>query len=417
MTDNPRTTTLLIIGAGGVGRAAVHTAARFDDVFDRIVLASRTIQKCRRIADEAVRPIDVFQIDANDPSADADLIRRVGAQVVLNAALPYQNVRVMQACLEAGADYVDTAVAEEPDRVETFCYYLQHRFDEAFREKGRTAVLSCGFDPGVVNAYCAWARDHLFDRIRAIDIVDCNAGDHGYPFATNFNPEINLREVTAEACWWEGGEWRTAPALTRCRTFDFPVGIGPRKVYLMFHEEVESLANHFRNQGVEHVRFWMSFSDRYLAHLFALENVGLTSIEPVDFEGRPVVPIRFLKQLLPDPAEIGPRTRGKTCIGCIIAGEKDGAPRRVFIYNTCDHQECLKQTHTQAVAFTTGVPAAVAARLLALDRWRAPGTRHVEDLPPEPFLDELARNGLPWTVEDLPVEGELLMEAEPYRLP
>jgi len=405
---------VLILGAGGVGRVVTHKCCQVPHVFEDILLASRTLDKCEKIRAEVSRPIRTAQVDADNVPELVRLIREFQPYVVINVALPYQDLHVMDACLETGVHYLDTANYEPPEEAR-FSYEWQWPYHEPFARRGIMGLLGSGFDPGVTNVFIAWARKHLFDRIRTIDIVDCNAGDHGYPFATNFNPEINIREVTAEGRWWENGEWKTTPPLCETRTMNFPAGIGPRKLYLMYHEELESLTRHI--EGLERIRFWMTFSDRYLAHLFALQNVGMTRIDPVDFDGRSIVPLKFLKRLLPDPAELGPRTRGKTCIGCIIQGEKDGAPRRIFIYNVCDHQECRRETRSQAVSYTTGVPAMIGAMLMTTGKWFRPGVWNMEQLDPDPFMDALNRYGLPWAAADLPADAEPLAPAEPYRLP
>jgi len=263
------------------------------------------------------------------------------------------------------------------------------------------ALLGSGFDPGVTNVYCAHAQKHLFDEIEQIDILDCNAGDHGYPFATNFNPEINIREVTANGRFWEEGEWKETDPLSVNRDFDFPE-VGVRRAYLMYHEELESLCQNIK--GLKRIRFWMTFGESYLTHLRVLENVGMTSIEPVQFEGKEIVPLQFLKALLPDPASLGPRTKGKTCIGCLIDGVKDGKKRRVFIYNVCDHQECYQEAKSQAISYTTGVPAMIGAKQMLTGKWLQPGVFNMEQLDPDPFMADLNQYGLPWKVVEMPVE-------------
>jgi len=387
---------VLIIGAGGVGRVAAHKCAQASDVFEEICLASRTLSKCEQIASELPRPVRTAQVDADQPEAVARLIQDFRPDVVLNVALPYQDLPVMDACLETGTHYVDTANYEPPD-VPKFEYKWQWAYDDKFRQRGVMALLGSGFDPGVTNVFCAYAQKHLFDRIETVDILDCNAGDHGYPFATNFNPEINIREVTAPGRYWEEGRWIETGPLELSREFDFPQ-VGPRKAYLMYHEELESLSKNI--PGLRRIRFWMTFSDRYLTHLRVLQNVGLTRIDPVEYEGRQIVPLKFLQKLLPDPASLGPRTKGKTCIGCLIEGEKDGKRRRLFIYNVCDHQAAYKETGAQAVSYTTGVPAMIGTKLVATGVWRRPGVWNMEQLDPDPFMEDLNRYGLPWQVEE-----------------
>jgi len=387
---------VLIIGAGGVGRVAAHKCAQASDVFEEICLASRTLSKCEQIASELPRPVRTAQVDADQPEAVARLIQDFRPDVVLNVALPYQDLPVMDACLETGTHYVDTANYEPPD-VPKFEYKWQWAYDDKFRQRGVMALLGSGFDPGVTNVFCAYAQKHLFDRIETVDILDCNAGDHGCPFATNFNPEINIREVTAPGRYWEEGRWIETGPLELSREFDFPQ-VGPRKAYLMYHEELESLSKNI--PGLRRIRFWMTFSDRYLTHLRVLQNVGLTRIDPVEYEGRQIVPLKFLQKLLPDPASLGPRTKGKTCIGCLIEGEKDGKRRRLFIYNVCDHQAAYKETGAQAVSYTTGVPAMIGTKLVATGVWRRPGVWNMEQLDPDPFMEDLNRYGLPWQVEE-----------------
>jgi saccharopine dehydrogenase (NAD+, L-lysine-forming) len=387
---------VLIIGAGGVGRVVTHKCAQLPEVFDEICLASRTLTKCEQIASELSRPIRTEQVDAGQTSAVAALLRDVQPAVVIHVALPYQDLTIMDACLETGVDYVDTANYEPPDTAK-FEYGWQWAYQDRFRERGNTALLGSGFDPGVTNVYCAYAAKHLFDEISCVDILDCNAGDHGYPFATNFNPEINIREVTAKGRFWEEGEWKETEPLAVSREFDFP-GVGPRKAYLMYHEELESLCQHL--PGLKRIRFWMTFSDQYLTHLRVFQNVGLTRIDPVDYEGHQIVPLQFLKQLLPDPASLGARTKGKTCIGCLIEGVKQGKPKRIFIYNICDHQEAYRETRAQAVSYTTGVPAMIGAKQIVTGAWRKPGVWNLEQLDPDPFMHDLNQYGLPWQVEE-----------------
>jgi saccharopine dehydrogenase (NAD+, L-lysine-forming) len=303
----------------------------------------------------------------------------------------------MDACLETKTDYLDTANYEPPDEAK-FEYKWQWAYRERFERAGLMALLGSGFDPGVTNVFCAYAQGCLFDEIRTIDIVDCNAGSHGKAFATNFNPEINIREITQPGRYWEKGEWKSTEPLSLHQDFDFPE-VGPRRAYLMYHEELESLVQNIR--GLERIRFWMTFSEQYLTHLRVLENIGMTRIDPVMYGGHPVVPLKFLKALLPDPASLAEGYTGKTSIGCIIEGTKAGKAKKVFIYNVCDHAECYREVKAQAVSYTTGVPAAVGAKMMLSGQWRKPGVWNVEQLPPKPFLDELAQRGLPWHVMDL----------------
>ncbi|OGR06169.1 MAG: saccharopine dehydrogenase [Deltaproteobacteria bacterium RIFOXYD12_FULL_50_9] len=388
---------VLIIGAGGVGGVVVHKCAQVPEVFNEIVLASRTLAKCAKIKSELSRPIEIAQVDADKTSEVVELIKRYQPTLLINTALPYQDLTIMDACLATGIDYLDTANYEPPDEAR-FCYKWQWDYQERFRERGIMALLGCGFDPGVTNIFCAYAQKMLFDEIQTIDILDANAGDHGHPFATNFNPEINIREVTAPGRYFENGNWVETKPLSIHQTFDFPA-IGPKKAYLMYHEELESLAKNIK--GLQRARFWMTFSDNYLKHLEVLGNVGMTRIDPVEFEGHQIVPLQFLKALLPEPSSLGPVTKGKTCIGCLIDGIKDGRPRKIFIYNVCDHQECYREVGSQAISYTTGVPAMIGAMLMLNGVWRGKGVFNVEELDPTPFMEKLMIHGLPWQVLEL----------------
>lgn len=392
---------VLIIGAGGVGRVVSHKCAQLPDVFGEICLASRTQSKCDQIASELQRPIQTASVDADNVAETVSLIRSFEPRLVINVALPYQDLTIMDACLEAGVDYLDTANYEPLDTAR-FEYKWQWAYQDRFQSAGRMALLGSGFDPGVTNVYCAHAQKHLFDEIEQIDILDCNAGDHGYPFATNFNPEINIREVTANGRFWEQGEWKETDPLSVHRDFDFPE-VGVRRAYLMYHEELESLCQNIK--GLKRIRFWMTFGESYLTHLRVLENVGMTSIEPIQFEGKEIVPLQFLKALLPDPASLGPRTQGKTCIGCLVDGVKDGKKRRVFIYNVCDHQECYQEVKSQAISYTTGVPAMIGAKQMLTGKWLQPGVFNMEQLDPDPFMADLNQYGLPWKVIEMPTEA------------
>jgi saccharopine dehydrogenase (NAD+, L-lysine forming) len=393
---------VLIIGAGGVGRVVAHKCAEVADVFGDVLLASRTKSKCDEIAADIMakkrRPIQTAAIDADDAAATAALIRKFGADVVINVALPYQDLAIMEACLEAGADYVDTANYEPPDTAR-FEYRWQWAYHEQFRKAGLTALLGSGFDPGATNVYCAHAAKHHFDEIHTLDIVDCNAGDNGLPFATNFNPEINIREVTAKGRFWRDGRWHETEPISVGTEFDFP-GVGRKKMYLLYHEELESLSKHF--PSARQMRFWMTFSDRYLTHLRVLENVGMTSITPVLFEGREIVPLQFLKAVLPDPGKLGARTVGKTCIGDLITGVKDGHVKHYFVWNVCDHEACYRETGAQAVSYTTGVPAMIGAKMILEGHWKNPGVWNMEQFDPDPFMADMNRYGLPWQEQVLP---------------
>ena len=391
---------VLIIGAGGVGRVVAHKCAQLPDIFSDICLASRTQSKCDQIASELNCPIQTAALNADEVGQTVNLIKRFRPDLVINVALPYQDLSIMDACLEADVDYLDTANYEPPDEAR-FEYKWQWAYQEKFKKAGRMALLGSGFDPGVTNVFCAYAQKHLFDEIEQVDILDCNAGDHGYPFATNFNPEINIREVTSIGRYWEEGAWKETPPLSVKRDFDFPE-VGVRRAYLMYHEELESLALHLK--GLKRIRFWMTFGESYLTHLRVLENVGMTGIKPVEFQGQQIVPLQFLKALLPDPASLGPRTKGKTCIGCLVEGRKDAKRRRVFIYNVCDHQACYEEVKSQAVSYTTGVPAMIGAKQILSGQWRKPGVFNMEQLDPDPFMTDLNACGLPWNVLEMPVE-------------
>ena len=385
---------VLIIGAGGVGQVVTHKCAQLSDVFTEICLASRTLSKCDAIAAQLPRPIRTARVDADNVPELMELIKEFKPQLVINVALPYQDLHIMDACLATGVDYLDTANYEPPDEAQ-FCYKWQWDYHERFKELGLMALLGSGFDPGVTNVFCAWAQKHHFDEIHEIDIIDCNAGEHGQPFATNFNPEINIREVTAKGRYYENGKWLETEPLSVSREFDFPQGIGPRKIYLLYHEELESLAKNIK--GLQRARFWMTFSDTYLKHLEVLGNVGMTRIDPIIYDGREVVPLKFLKVLLPDPASLGPLTKGRTCIGCLIKGVKDGQEKKYYVYNLCDHEECYREVRSQAISYTTGVPAMIGALLMLTGAWRGEGVFNMEEFDPAPFMENLNRYGLPWT--------------------
>ena len=392
---------VLIIGAGGVGGVVTHKCADDKDTFSEIVLASRTLSRCEKIQTQVRelrgREIEIAQVDADDVAQTVALIKRVQPALVINVALPYQDLPLMDACLEAGVDYLDTANYEPPDEAK-FEYKWQWDYQGRFESAGIMALLGSGFDPGVTNVFCAYAQKHLFDEIDYVDILDCNGGDHGHPFATNFNPEINIREITQRGRYWENGEWVEIDPMSQSRMFDFPE-VGERKAYLLYHEELESLVKHI--DGLKRIRFWMTFGDEYLTHLRVLQNVGMTRIDPIEYEGREIVPIQFLKALLPDPSTLGENYTGKTSIGCLIEGRKNGEPRKVFIYNVCDHEESWKEVRAQAVSYTTGVPTMVGAKMMLTKQWRGAGVFNVEQHDPDPFLEELAVRGLPWHVKEL----------------
>ncbi len=385
----------LIIGAGGVASVVAHKCCQVPDVFEEICIASRTLSKCEAIKnkiDGGKTKVSVAQVDADNTEEVIELINNFKPELVINVALPYQDLTIMDACLATGVHYLDTANYEPPETAK-FEYKWQWEYKQKFEEAGLTALLGSGFDPGVTGVFTAYAQKHHFDEINYIDIVDANGGDHGYPFATNFNPEINIREITANGRYWEDGKWIETPPLSEKREYDLDQ-IGPKNIYLLYHEELESLAVNIK--GLKRIRFWMTFSDNYLNHLKVLENVGMTSIEPINYEGKEIIPLQFLKEILPDPASLGPRTKGKTNIGCIIQGTKDGKPKTYYVYNICDHQECYREVGSQAISYTTGVPAMIGAMLIMKGQWKRPGVYNVEEFDPDPFMDALNKYGLPW---------------------
>ncbi len=391
--------TVLIIGAGGVGQVVTRKCASLPDVFSKIVLASRTEEKCKAIASQIDRTIETAQVDADNVSELVALFEKVKPFLVINVALPYQDLTIMDACLKVGVHYLDTANYEPIDTAK-FEYHWQWAYQEKFEKAGLMALLGSGFDPGATNVFTAYVAKHYFDHIHTLDIIDVNGGDHGYPFATNFNPEINIREVTAECRHWQDGRFVTTPPMSLSQTFECPEDVGVFNIYRMYHEELESLTKHFPT--LRKAQFWMSFGDSYLKHLEVLGNVGMTGIEPVNYNGVDIVPIQFLKHLLPDPSTLGPRTHGKTCIGCVVTGIKNGNAQRVYIYNIKDHQDCYKEVQSQAVSYTTGVPAMVGAKMMLEGKWLKPGVWNMEQLDPDPFMHDLNVYGLPWKVVEDP---------------
>lgn len=392
----------LIIGAGGVAGVVAHKCCQNADVFEEICIASRTKSKCDALKeklDGGKTKITTAQVDADNVPELVDLISKVKPDIVINVALPYQDLTIMDACLETKVHYLDTANYEPLDTAK-FEYSWQWAYREKFEKAGICAILGSGFDPGVTGVFSAYAQKHQFDEIHYIDILDANGGDHGYPFATNFNPEINIREVSAEGSYFEDGKFIETPPMSIKRSYNFDE-IGEKDMYLLHHEELESLANNIK--GIKRIRFFMTFSESYLTHLKVLENVGMTSIKPIDFEGKKIVPLQFLKAVLPDPASLGSRTKGKTNIGCIFQGIKDGKEKTYYLYNVCDHQEAYKEVGSQAISYTTGVPAMIGAKLLLTGKWNKPGVYNVEEFDPDPFMDELNRNGLPWHEDFNPV--------------
>jgi len=394
---------ILIIGAGGVSTVATIKCAMNIDTFEKITLASRTLSKCEIIAKSVKEKtdvdIDITTIDADDIPQLIKLIEQVKPKVVLNVALPYQDLTIMDACSATDTHYIDTANYEHPDEAK-FEYKEQWARDDHFKDKNLTALLGSGFDPGVTGVFVKYIQENYLDTIEYIDIMDCNAGDHGYPFATNFNPEINLREVSANGRYWENGQWVETKPLEIRIDHDYPeVGVKPS--YLLYHEELESLSKNIK--GLKRIRFFMTFGDSYIQHMNCLQNVGMLGIEPVEHQGEKIIPIEFLKTLLPDPASLGERTHGKTNIGCICEGIKDGVRKKYYIYNICDHQECFKETTAQAVSYTTGVPAMIGTKLVYNDTWNLRGARNVEEYDSKPFMDQLMSEGLPWKVIELDI--------------
>ena len=398
----------LIIGAGGVAGVVAHKCCENFEVFSDIMIASRTKEKCDSLKErcEAYKKkvgsgtnIETAKVDADSVDELIKLINLYKPQIVINVALPYQDLTIMDACLETKVDYLDTANYEPPDTAK-FEYKWQWAYREKFEKAGITAILGSGFDPGVTGVFCAYAQKHIFDEINYIDILDCNGGDHGYPFATNFNPEINIREVSANGSYWQDGKWIETKPMEIKREYNFDE-VGVKDMYLLHHEELESLGLNIK--GIKRIRFFMTFGESYLTHLKCLENVGMTSIEPIIYEGREIIPLQFLKAVLPDPASLGPRTVGKTNIGCIFTGKKDGEKKTYYLYNVCDHQECYKEVGSQAVSYTTGVPAMIGAAMVLSGKWKKPGVYNVEEMDPDPFMEDLNKFGLPWKEDYAPI--------------
>lgn len=413
---------LLVIGCGGVAGVAIAKCCQNDKVFTELCIASRTKAKCdavkEKLEGKTSTIITTAQVNADSKEELVALIKEYQPDAVLNVALPYQDLTIMDACLECKVDYIDTANYEPEDTEDPqwraiydkrceeegfsayFDYFWQWAYKEKFEKAGIMALLGTGFDPGVTSVFSAYALKHYFDQIDTIDILDCNGGDHGYPFATNFNPEINLREVSAPGSYWENGKWVEIPAMSIKREYNFPE-VGMKDMYLLHHEEIESLAKNI--PGVKRIRFFMTFGQSYLTHMKCLENVGMLGTVPINFEGKEIVPIQFLKALLPDPASLGPRTVGKTNIGCIFTGTKNGEKKTIFIYNVCDHQECYKEVGSQAISYTTGVPAMIGTALVLTKQWQGKGVFNVEEFDPDPYMDMLNQYGLPWVVDENPV--------------
>ena len=395
---------VLIIGAGGVGSVVTHKCAQVPEVFSEIMLASRTLSKCDMIAKEiGGNKIKTAKVDADNVNEMVALINSFKPDIVVNVALPYQDLSIMDACLETKTNYLDTA-NYEPKDVAKFEYSWQWAYQEKFKAAGIMAILGCGFDPGVSGVFTAYAQKHYFDEINFLDIIDCNAGDHGKAFATNFNPEINIREVTQRGKYWESGKWIEIDPLSIHKSIEYPE-VGPKESYLIYHEELESLTKNFNK--LKRARFWMTFSQNYITHLNVLQNVGMTSIKPIIYEGKEIVPLQFLKAVLPEPSSLGVNYTGKTSIGCQIRGVKDGKERTYFVYNNCDHAEVYKEIKAQAVSYTTGVPAMIGAMMALTGKWSGKGVFNVEEFDPDPFMEKLGKHGLTWHEEiDKPLSVE-----------
>ena len=393
---------ILIIGCGGVASVAIQKCCQVSEVFTEMCIASRTVSKCEALKEKLEgktnTKITTAQVDADNVDELIALIEKEKPEVVLNLALPYQDLTIMDACLATKVHYIDTA-NYEPEDTAKFEYKWQWAYRERFEEAGITALLGSGFDPGVTSVFSAYALKHYFDEINYIEIMDCNAGDHGYPFATNFNPEINIREVSAKGSYWEDGHWVETEPMEIKRVYNFPE-VGEKDMYLLHHEEIESLALNI--PGIKRIRFFMTFGQSYLTHLKCLENVGMTSIEPIMYEGKEIIPLQFLKAVLLDPASLGPRTVGKTNIGCIFIGKKDGKEKKLYIYNVCDHQECYKEVGSQAISYTTGVPAMIGAMMIMNGTWNKAGVYNIEEFDPDTFIESLNKYGLPWKISEDP---------------
>ena len=384
---------VLIIGAGGVATVAAHKVAKNADVFSDIMIASRTQSKCDDIVRAIGNPkIKTARVDADNIDELVRLFDEFKPDLVMNLALPYQDLTIMEACLRHGCSYLDTANYEPKDEAH-FEYSWQWAYKERFEAAGLTAILGCGFDPGVTSIFTAYAAKHHFDEIQYLDIIDCNAGDHHKAFATNFNPEINIREITQKGLYWEDGQWRETEPLEIHKTLNYP-NVGPKESYLLHHEELESLVKNYPT--IRRARFWMTFGQEYLTHLRVIQNIGMDSIKPINYNGMEIVPLQFLKAVLPNPQELGENYEGETSIGCRIRGLKDGKEQTYYIYNNCSHQAAYEETGMQGVSYTTGVPACIGARMFMLGEWNRPGVWNVEEFDPDHFMDELNKQGLPW---------------------
>ena len=384
---------VLIIGAGGVSNVVVRKCAQNSEIYSEILLASRTRSKCDAIAKDIRNiPVHTATVDADKAGEVSALIRDFKPELVLNVALPYQDLPIMDACLAEGVNYLDAANYEPKDKAH-FEYSWQWAYDDRFKRAGITALLGSGFDPGVTNVYTAYAKKHYFDSIDTLDIVDCNAGNHGQAFATNFNPEINIREITQNGKFFKDGEFHEIPPMSEHKSIDYPQ-VGPRESYLLWHEELESLVKFIPE--IKRARFWMTFGEAYLTHLRVLEDVGMTRIDPVEFKGQKIIPLEFLKALLPEPGTLGENYTGKTCIGCQLTGTKDGKPQTYFVYNVCDHAECFKEVKAQAVSYTTGVPVMLGGAMILSGKWKGAGVFNMEQFDPDPFMAEIGKWGLPF---------------------
>ncbi len=387
---------VLVIGAGGVGTVVVNKLSQHPDIFNDITVATRTLSKCKELAEDIRRRYSVEvhaeQVDADDVNQLVALFNKIRPELVINVALPYQDLTIMDACLECGVNYLDTA-NYEPRDVAHFEYSYQWAYKERFEKAGLTAILGCGFDPGVTSVFTAYEAKHHFDEIQYLDIVDCNAGNHGKAFATNFNPEINIREITQEGRYYENGMWHKTSPLEIHKSLNYP-NIGVRESYLMFHEELESLVKNY--PSLRRARFWMTFGQEYLTHLRVIQDIGMARIDEIEYNGVKIVPIQFLKAVLPNPKELGKNYTGETSIGCRIRGVKDGKERTVYVYNNCSHQAAYEETGMQGVSYTTGVPAMIGAMMFLTGKWSRPGVWNVEEFDPDPFMDQLNKCGLPW---------------------
>lgn len=403
--------TVVIVGAGGVGSVVAHKCAQNPETFGNIHLASRTKSKCDAIAASVAQrfqqQIHTHELDAEDVPATVALLKEIQPSVLINVALPYQDLVLMDACLQAGVHYLDTANYEPKDEAK-FEYHWQWAYQQRFQQAGLSALLGSGFDPGVTNMFTAWMLKHHFDSIEYLDIIDVNAGDHGQAFATNFNPEINIREVTANCRHWENEQFVETPPMSVSQQFVCPEEVGEVTIYRLYHEELESLTKHI--PGIVRAQFWMSFSPQYIQHLQVLENVGMTRIDPVEYQGQEIIPLQFLKAVLPDPGDLGKTTQGQTCIGCIVRGKKDGVEKAMYVYNICRHEDCFAEVGSQGVSYTTGVPAMIGAKLMLADleaqqAWCRQGVWNMEQHNPDPFMADLAEQGLPWTAVEIPLDS------------